>query len=517
MKSFLFKRWLKSLAALTLGGLMIATPALGQGDKKSEEPKAPTAEAAKDKAKEKEAPSAPANAGSSDAAKENNNKASDNKASDAKSGDRDKAPTPPSGTTPGSSAGSGNSAGNSGSDKETPRRPDAPPATPATPGNTKASDNQPMRDNPSSRDTQTTRDTQNARDAQPSRDAQPNQNRDDANRNTTNRDTTNRDATNRDATNPNRNPGDVTRDQNTGANRNNRDANTDPNRPNANDSRTTRDERRDNRRDQRAERRDSAQVSTKVRNQAFSTLGLQVNVADRGNGLTLANVQPNSVFYSAGFRTNDVILRVGDRRFTDDVVFYDWLTTVQPNQRIAIVVLRDGREETLYWTPTEQWITEYKTVTQEVAVPGNANALGIYLDPQVQDAAVVADVEPNSAAHQAGVQRNDVVQAVNGERVRSPQDFQALTANVQAAKTELTLSRQMNVQLGAANNQSSSSSTTTIERRDTRVNQAPMPPAPPAATPAPPPATGPAVNPNRPAPANPPRGEGRPGILPRNR
>ncbi len=242
-------------------------------------------------------------------------------------------------------------------------------------------------------------------------------------------------------------------------------------------------------------------------------------MADRGNGLILANVQPNSVFYSAGFRTNDVILRVGDRRFTDDVVFYNWLATVRPNQRVSIVVLRDGQEQTLYWTPTEQWIQEYTTVTKEIAVPGNANALGIYLDPQVQDAAIVADVEPNSAAHKAGVQRNDVVDAVNGERVRSPQDFQALTANLQTANTELTLSRQMKVQLGATNNQSSS--TTTIERRDTRINTVPATPAPPSVVPAPPqPATPPAVAPapGRPGtPAVPPRGEGRPGILPRNR
>jgi S1-C subfamily serine protease len=259
-------------------------------------------------------------------------------------------------------------------------------------------------------------------------------------------------------------------------------------------------------------------VSTKVRNQAFSTLGLQIGAAPQGNGLAISSVQPNSVFATAGFRTNDVILRVGDRRFNDDVVFYNWLATVRPNQPVSIVVLRDGREQTINWTPTAQWIEEYTTVTKEVALPGNANTLGIYLDPQVQDAAVVADVEPNSAAHKAGVQRNDYIDAVNGERVRSPQDFQALTANVQAnANTELTVSRQLKVQLGAASGQSSSS--TTIERRDTRFNTAPTPPTPPVATPVPPqPATGPAVVPGRPGiPAVPPRGENRPGILPRNR
>jgi C-terminal processing protease CtpA/Prc len=477
MKTFLVQRWLKSLAALSLGGMMIAAPALGQGSK-ADPPKSPAAEAAKDK--EKDAPKPPAPATPSNA-----NPKSDDKSPPT-------TPTPPSGTTPSSSAGSGNSAGNSGNDKETPRRPDTSPATPATPGNTNAKENQPNRDTKS-----------------------------DSPRDTTN--------PNRDTTTPNRNDRDT-----------NRDANTD--RAKSNDSNTTRDndrrdadrrdtdrrdvdrrdgDRRDtDRRDTRAgtDRRDNATVSTKVRTQAISTLGLQVNAATQGSGLTISTVRPNSVFATAGFRTNDVILRVGDRRFNDDVVFYNWLATVRPNQRVAIVVLRDGREETINWTPTEQWIEEYTTVTKEVAVPGNANALGIYLDPQVQDAAVVAEVEPNSAAHKAGVQRNDYIDAVNGERVRSPQDFQALTANIQAANTELTLSRQMKVQLGAANNQSSSSSST-LERRDTRINAVTTPAATPNVVPAPPqPATGPAVDPVRPTtPAVPPRGEGRPGILPRNR
>ncbi len=469
MKSFLVQRCLKSLAALSVGGLMIAAPAMGQGSK-ADAPKSPAAEAAKDKAPKAEpkssAPATPSTA----------NPKSDDKSPPAN-------PTPPSGTTPSSSAGPGSSAGNTGSDKETPRRPDSSPATPATPGNTTAKENQPARD------------------------TQPGSARDTTNPNRT------PDATNRDTTTPNRNDREPARDDRPKTN----DANT----PRENDRRddVRRDgDRRDDRRDTRADRRDNVNANTKVRTRAFSTLGLQVNAATQGNGLAISTVQPNSVFATAGFRTNDVILRVGDRRFNDDVVFYDWLATVRPNQRVAIVVLRDGREETINWTPTEQWIEEYTTVTKEVALPGNANALGIYLDPQVQDAAVVADVEPNSAAHKAGVQRNDYIDAVNGERVRSPQDFQALTANVQTANTELTLSRQMKVQLGAGSGQSSSTTTTT-ERRDTRINTAPATPAPPSAVPAPSqPSTGPAVVPGRPGtPAVPPRGENRPGILPRSR
>ncbi len=101
MKSFLVQRWLKSLAALSIGGLMIAAPALGQGSK-DDAPKSPAAEAAKDK--EKDRPNTPSpsatpsdsKAPSADKAPSKDKAPSSDKAKDA--------PAPPSGTTPASPA-----------------------------------------------------------------------------------------------------------------------------------------------------------------------------------------------------------------------------------------------------------------------------------------------------------------------------------------------------------------------------------------------------------------------------
>jgi hypothetical protein len=156
---------------------------------------------------------------------------------------------------------------------------------------------------------------------------------------------------------------------------------------------------------------------------------------------------------------------------------------------VAFVVLRDGREETLYWTPTEQWITEYKTVIQEV--PAASGSLGIILDPQQQNAVIVADVEPNSPADRAGIQRRDEIIMVNKIKVGNPQDFQAATAKLDAnAQAEFGVVRFLAVQPG---NGPAVTTQSTLERRDTLVTPTtnlkpvtptPGPPAPANVTPA---------------------------------
>lgn len=209
------------------------------------------------------------------------------------------------------------------------------------------------------------------------------------------------------------------------------------------------------------------------------------------NGLAITSVVPNSVFATVGFRTGDVLVSVGGRRLNDTVLFYDWLRTVRPGERVAIVVLRDGQQQTLYWTPAEQWVEEFATVVEEGA-PAGDSFLGIHLDPQVQDAAIVADVDPNSPAARAGVRRNDAIDSVNGEQIRSADDFFAATSQLPPGEAvQMTISRLMNVQIVPGGG---SGTQTTIQRQETYVNPGavnpapaavPAQPAPPAAVPAP--------------------------------
>jgi len=226
------------------------------------------------------------------------------------------------------------------------------------------------------------------------------QNRDTIEQNRENRETTREQ--NRENRELNRDNREATRDQN----RDNRELNRDPRAP----ASTSTDQRRDDRLERREERRERLRA------------GLGVALEAAANGLRLSNLQPNSTFGTAGLRNDDVILRVGDRRFSNNGEFYDWIATVQPGQQLGIVVLRDGREQTINWTPTAEWIREFSAHDQ---VTANNGQLGITLDAQQTQAAIVAAVAPGSLAERAGIRPRDQIVSLNGTKISTAQEFEA--------------------------------------------------------------------------------------------
>lgn len=199
-------------------------------------------------------------------------------------------------------------------------------------------------------------------------------------------------------------------------------------------------------RDQRPARRDG---DAGVRDYAarFSNFGLMFDVATGGNGsLVISSIGPRGYFVDAGFRQGDRIVAAGGQRFNDQLAFYRWLGTVQVGQRVAIVVVRNNREETIYWTPTQEFVAAYA----KLDVPGpQISFLGIHLDEQIDDAAVVASVDRDSPADLAGVRQDDVVVAINGEQVASRADFDRVITSTNAqTPVDMHVSRTLALRIG---------------------------------------------------------------------
>jgi len=129
-------------------------------------------------------------------------------------------------------------------------------------------------------------------------------------------------------------------------------------------------------------------------------------------GLVIASIVHDSIFYRSGLRDGDVIVSYNGRplRSQDDFVRF---VVYQPGQRVPLVVLRNGREETIY--------VVYQDDTAQIRGSGSAN-FGAEFDPQANDIAVIVHVDDGSPADRAGLKRNDVVLAINGERVSSGRD-----------------------------------------------------------------------------------------------
>jgi hypothetical protein len=206
----------------------------------------------------------------------------------------------------------------------------------------------------------------------------------------------------------------------------------------ADNSRDADNPRDDNRRgdNQRGDR-------SRPANRGNTDIGLTFGTG-AGGALVIDNFGQRSYFRDAGFRRGDRIVSAGGRRFNDQAAFYAWLGTVAVGQRVPIIVMRDGRETTLYWTPTQEFVDYY---VQEV--PSNSpNFLGIHVDQNVPDAVVVLEVDPNSPADNAGVGPQDVIRAVNDQQVNNPTEFADVTSGLaQSEPARLTLTRTFDVQI----------------------------------------------------------------------
>ncbi len=193
----------------------------------------------------------------------------------------------------------------------------------------------------------------------------------------------------------------------------------------------------------------NAQTATRV----ISALGLNL-AQNAGAGLTVSNLGQNAVFSQVGIRPGDQIVSIGGRNIASPVEFARYLYTVQPGQRIPVIVTRNGAQQTLYWTPNQTFLTalpqQYRVGYAPVAPAAPQGILGVRLDETQQQRVIVADVVPASPAGQAGVRPGDQITAVNRQPVQSPDDFRNSVAQIPADQpVQLSLQRADEVNVSA--------------------------------------------------------------------
>jgi hypothetical protein len=137
--------------------------------------------------------------------------------------------------------------------------------------------------------------------------------------------------------------------------------------------------------------------------------------AATNRGLTINTVEQNSFFFRSGFRQGDVIVSVHGRPVRSDADFVRFLV-LEPGQRVPVIILRDGRRQTIY---VQYEDVAYRERSDRRPIQASAAYLGVVFDPQARDAAVVRSVNPGSPAQEAGLQSGDIILALNGQEVRS--------------------------------------------------------------------------------------------------
>jgi S1-C subfamily serine protease len=174
-------------------------------------------------------------------------------------------------------------------------------------------------------------------------------------------------------------------------------------------------------------------------------LGVAVAPAtEKDQGVSIHEVAPNSPAAQAGLKNGDRVVKLNGQALRGVQEFIDAIAAKKPGDKVSIQVRRDGKEQTLNATLANQ--PPPVRLFPGQGLPGSDGGLGVnqivpraaFLGVQVErlnaerskklnvkgDTGVaVTDVVLNSPAAKAGLQRDDVILALDGKTVKTPQDL----------------------------------------------------------------------------------------------
>jgi serine protease Do len=161
--------------------------------------------------------------------------------------------------------------------------------------------------------------------------------------------------------------------------------------------------------------------------------------ADQG-GIAVAQVSPDSPASKAGLQVGDAIVALNGEKVDDVAAFRLKVAGLAPGTRVNLKVVRDGvtKDFALVLATNNELAKLNKGGDQNAPGGGSETALeGVQVDNLTPDAiqqlnlpagtkgVLVTDVDENSAAADAGLRPNDVIERVNHKPVTSVSDMDA--------------------------------------------------------------------------------------------
>jgi serine protease Do len=163
------------------------------------------------------------------------------------------------------------------------------------------------------------------------------------------------------------------------------------------------------------------------------------------SGALVAGAQKNSPAAAAGVKAGDVITKVNGETVDNPRELARKIAALGPKKTVDLTVLRNGETRTISVTLAQ--MTDKEAMNEQPSSNDNAAQsddaatksqmakLGLTLAPAGagKNGVVVAEVDPDSAAAQKGLQQGDVILDAGGKPVTKPSD---VSAAVKAAKDE---------------------------------------------------------------------------------
>jgi serine protease Do len=182
----------------------------------------------------------------------------------------------------------------------------------------------------------------------------------------------------------------------------------------------------------------------------------------KNRGEIVRAVQPGDPAAKAGIQQGDVIVAVDGKEVNPDQTVSYLVANIPVGTRVPITVIRNGKQVTIPVTITQRPTEEELSKQLNQGTPGGTDqgsgsatqgsSLGLSLQPMSPQIAralnlpagtagvVITAIDPSSDAAEKGLQRGDVIVAVQGQRVTTPaQVAAAVDAAKRAGRTSVLL------------------------------------------------------------------------------
>ena len=167
-------------------------------------------------------------------------------------------------------------------------------------------------------------------------------------------------------------------------------------------------------------------------------------------GVIVAGITPKSPAEKAGLRDGDIITQFDGKTVRDSRHLKLQVAQTRPGTSVPVTVLRDGKEKTIDVVVKELPGTQVASNRGSDSDESTTDALhgvGVGdIDPATKQqlnipanvkGAVITQVDPNSAAYDAGLREGDVILEINRKPVKSAEDAVKLTGNPNDKRTLL--------------------------------------------------------------------------------
>ncbi len=193
-------------------------------------------------------------------------------------------------------------------------------------------------------------------------------------------------------------------------------------------------------------------------------VGIQAITPDIASSLNLNNtrgvlvreVEQGTPADRAGLKQGDVITSLNNTAIADDNAFRNQVARTQPGTDVQLTILRNGKEQQLRATLAELTVKNAandQSGKDDSTSNSDTGKLGLGVQPLTSEIAqqlnlrgvtqglVVASVDPNGPAAEAGIQQGDVILQANQQPVRSIDDLRAAVNRSGSRPTLLLVNR----------------------------------------------------------------------------